>query len=212
MASQDAKEKKLREQKEQEKYATEAIASHSREKIQLCHEIVLDHFGSVAARVAAVLLQRGRLTLRELTRFLNTSTVHASTGLMQDQEEDLNKQGDEIAGPSNSASTSSAPLKSQRLIQQALLTLIQHNICWHACVLPDGLLAAPDADDASRGIEYFQIKVEEILPRVRIGAYLAIAEEKFGDEVRKRVKIPYIKCDANETLPFRRHTRSSMSY
>lgn len=181
MSSLEYKEAKAREHKEKEKYATEATASHSREKIQLCHEIILCHFGSVAARVAAVLLQRGRLTLRELSRFLNTSTVHVASGLMQDQEEDM--QGEVMGGPSTSATTSGAPLKSQRLIQQTLLTLIQHNICWHACVMSDGQLALPGSGDSTRGIEYFQINVDEVLPRLRFGAYLALAEERFGTEV-----------------------------
>ena len=49
MASAEAREAKVAEQREREKYTIEAVASHSREKIQLCHEIILDHFGNVAA-------------------------------------------------------------------------------------------------------------------------------------------------------------------
>lgn len=131
--------------------------------------------------MASVLLQRGRLNLREITRFLVTTAHHASTGLMQDQEIDKDQDGsfDELLGGSSKvASTSAAPLRSQKLIQQALLTLIQHNICWHVCILPDGTISTSNTS-GSRGIEYFQINVEEVLPRVRFGSYLAIAESRF---------------------------------
>lgn len=131
------------------------------------------------------------MTLRELTRFLLTTTTHASTGLMQDQEDESSglqgSHGDYIDGPSTSTST--APLKSQRLIQQAVLTLVQHNICWHVCIMSDGTIAETTGVDASRGTEYFQINVDEVLPRLRFGAYLVIAEEEFGTEASEVVNI-----------------------
>ena len=138
----------------------------------------------VLQQVAFVLLQRGRLTLRELSHFLSSTIVHASTGLALDAEEGSyldGRQGEAVGG----ASTSFAPLKSQRLIQQALLTLIQHNICWHVCIMPGGTIIEPGSEGSVgiRGTEYFQINVDEVLPRVRFGAYLAIAEEEFGPEV-----------------------------
>ncbi|UZJ57210.1 hypothetical protein CBS101457_006530 [Exobasidium rhododendri] len=171
----EARERKLQEIRDRDKYTIEAVASHSREKILLCHEIILDQFGSVAARIASILLQRGRLTLRELSRFLSTATVHASTGLVLNQNE-TDIQDSEVNGGPSTSSASKAPFKSQRLIQQALLTLIQHNICWHVCVQSGGIIEQA----GERGIEYFEINVDEVLPRVRFGAYLAIAEEEFG--------------------------------
>jgi hypothetical protein len=55
-AQREAREAKLADQRERERYSIEAIASHSREKIQLCYEIILDHFGIVAA-VSKILIQ-----------------------------------------------------------------------------------------------------------------------------------------------------------
>ncbi|MCO5549725.1 hypothetical protein L7F22_003198 [Adiantum nelumboides] len=179
--------------------ASETSISHSREKISLCCEIILDHFGPIAAQVASTLLQRGRLTLRELSRFLATPTIHAPTGYVPEQDDVSQAEasmfdawqgaanGASSSGTSSSATSWNTPLKSQRLIQQTLITLIQHNICWHARALPNGSLvqAAMDdstsLEDAFRGMEYFQINVEEVLPRLRFGAYLNIAEERFGE-------------------------------
>jgi hypothetical protein len=107
--------------------------------------------------------------------------VHASTGLIIDQEEGTNQDGETLGGPSTS--NLNAPFKSQRLIQQALLTLIQHNICWHVCISPGGIV---EEAGGSRGVEYFQINVDDVLPRVRFGTYLAIAEEEYGNEVSRR--------------------------
>lgn len=182
--------------------ASETSISHSREKISLCCEIILDHFGPIAAQVSSTLLQRGRLTLRELSRFLATPTIHAPTGYVPEQDDVSHAEtsmydiwqgagntSSNLGGSSTSSSATSwsTPLKSQRLIQQTLLTLIQHNICWHARALPNGSLvqASMDnftsAEDAFQGVEYFQINVEEVLPRLRFGAYLNIAEERFGE-------------------------------
>ncbi|PWN34671.1 uncharacterized protein FA14DRAFT_160177 [Meira miltonrushii] len=179
--------------------ASETSISHSREKISLCCEIILDHFGPIAAQVASTLLQRGRLTLRELSRFLATPTIHAPTGYIPEQDDVSHAEasmfdawqsaanGASAGGSSSSATSWSTPLKSQRLIQQTLLTLIQHNICWHARALPNGSLVQASMDDSTsledafRGVEYFQINVEEVLPRLRFGAYLNIAEERFGE-------------------------------
>lgn len=49
MTSLENCEQKAQELREREKYTTEVTVSHSREKIQLCYEIILDHFGNVAA-------------------------------------------------------------------------------------------------------------------------------------------------------------------
>ena len=45
---------KLAEERDREKYLSEITAIHSREKIQLCQEIILDSFGVVAAVSAAM--------------------------------------------------------------------------------------------------------------------------------------------------------------
>lgn len=209
-----------------ESSTSETSVSHSREKISLCCEIILDHFGAIAAvsakrtwaieaslsltclhhcllisqQVACTLLQRGRLTLRELSRFLATPTLHAPTGYVPEQDDVAQAEAAQMdawsgaalgnagkGAASTSASSWSTPLRSQRLIQQALLTLIQHHLCWHARPLPDGtLVQAPmddstSAEDAFRGMEYFQINVEEVLPRLRFGTYLAFAEDRFGE-------------------------------
>lgn len=49
MEAEIAKALKSAEEKDREKYTTEVVATHSREKIQLCQEIILDSFGSIAA-------------------------------------------------------------------------------------------------------------------------------------------------------------------
>lgn len=49
MTSLEIREIKAQEAREREKYTTEVTVSHSREKIQLCYEIIQDHFGNVAA-------------------------------------------------------------------------------------------------------------------------------------------------------------------
>ncbi|PWN46203.1 hypothetical protein IE81DRAFT_355103 [Ceraceosorus guamensis] len=165
---------------------------HSRDKIKLCEDIIRDHFGPTAHRVACTLLERGRLSLRELQRFLATTTTVATAGLTTaDLLAHAGGSGGE--GASTSAAglaaaqtaaaqatlasiSASSPLKSKRLIQQTLLVLIQHNVCWHT-----------DTDDLEKesnyeGTEYFEINPDAVLPRLRFGRYIETAQEEFGEE------------------------------
>lgn len=170
-----------------------ASVIHSREKVSLCYEIILDHFGGIAARVAAILLQRGRLTLREISRFLANPTLHAPTGYIPDDgdagADAQSRDASGVAGSSasfNDGASARGPLRSQRLIQQALLTLIQHNMCWHARTNANGLLVDAsdegyERDDAQGGTEYFQMNPDGVLPRLRFGAYLTISEAQYGE-------------------------------
>ncbi|CAO1626109.1 unnamed protein product [Sympodiomycopsis kandeliae] len=45
--------------------------THSREKLKLCEEIILNHFGPIANSITCILLQRGRVSLKDLERFSN---------------------------------------------------------------------------------------------------------------------------------------------
>lgn len=47
-------------------------AAHSRDKLSLCAETIHEHFGPIAGRVAAVLIARGRLSVRDLLYFLSS--------------------------------------------------------------------------------------------------------------------------------------------
>lgn len=42
-----------------------------------------------------------------------------------------------------------------------------------------------DNEDALLGTEYFQMNVDSIIPRLRYGAYLEIAEQTFNEVVRR---------------------------
>ncbi|CAO1616187.1 unnamed protein product [Parajaminaea phylloscopi] len=127
-------------------------STHSREKLKLTEQIVLDHFGPVAALVSSVLLERGRLTLREIERFV----------AMQNQ----------------SSTYSTNPARSQ--ILHAVLSLIQHNCLWHIRLDLDGTLIK-DVDEPG-GTEYYEIVPDAILTRARFGRYLQIAEQLWGQE------------------------------
>lgn len=83
--------------------------THSREKLKLCEQIVLNHFGPVASQIASLLLQRGRLSLKELERFLVSAVgVHEETNVTKAQ------------------------------ILHTLLVLVQHNVLFHIRLNGDG--------------------------------------------------------------------------
>lgn len=60
-----------------------------------------------------------------------------------------------------------------RVIANALLILIQHNIVWHC--------------ESEAGMELYEINWNEILHRLRYGRYLSISRELFGEEVSANV-------------------------
>ena len=163
--------------------------AHSPQKIKLCEHILLQHFGPIAARVGALLLKRGRLTIREIGRFLNqaptrtnrgpvdpfsnTSATHSKSTLVSAP----------IAGASSSYSTGdpNAPVPIPKLlVEQTIMTLIQHGCAWHSST-------DPEVADANQ--EFFEININEVLLRPRFGRYIGIAEEELGDTAARIVKL-----------------------
>jgi DNA-directed RNA polymerase III subunit RPC3 len=147
-------------------------------------------------RVASVLLQRGRLSLRELMRFLATSSAAAAAGLSASDKISAGSGSVDIAASAAAAAVAAAasaaasPLKSRRLVQQTLLILVQHGLCWHVRLDADGMILDDDNDDdAGAGTEWFEMNADAILPRVRLGRYVDIAEAVGGSEARDVVRL-----------------------
>ena len=157
-----------------------ASSAHSPQKIKLCEHIVLQHFGSIAARVACLLLKRGRLTVRELSRFLNQPTTRSTRG-PKDPFTSMSP-GSTSAGTSagtSSANDPNAPVPVPRhLVQQTLMTLIQHGCAWHSSTDPE--IADPSQ-------EFFEIDPDEVLGRLRFGRYIGIAEDVLGEDAARIV-------------------------
>ena len=112
-----------------------------------------------------MLLRRGRLTVPELVRYLNASPV-SIPGHLTPQRTEL-------------ASKASSRLFPLRVVQQALIVLIQHHCVLHS--KPTG--------DALSGEEYFEINQEEVLCRLRFGTYLSLAHAWGGDDAQDIVRV-----------------------
>ncbi|KDN39614.1 hypothetical protein K437DRAFT_296058 [Tilletiaria anomala UBC 951] len=54
--------------------------THSRDKLSLCAQIIAEHFGPIAGRVASVLILRGRLSFVELHRYLSDAPGSSAGG------------------------------------------------------------------------------------------------------------------------------------
>ncbi len=106
------------------------------------------------------------------------------------------------AGPSGSAGASSAPAFSSRQhplahpsgplrkklqIQHALMVLVQHNVCFHVRLDARGSMlnqsagTTADAEALAAGTEYFEMNPNAILPRLRLGDYIGLAEDVHGE-------------------------------
>ncbi|SNX87232.1 related to RPC82 - RNA polymerase III subunit C82 [Melanopsichium pennsylvanicum] len=163
--------------------------AHSPQKIKLCEHVLLQHFGPIAARIGALLLKRGRLTIREIGRFLNqaptrtnrgpidpftnTSATHTKSTLVSAP----------IAGASSSDSTGdpNAPVPIPKLlVEHTIMTLIQHGCAWHSST-------DPDVTDPNQ--EFFEININQVLLRLRFGRYIGIAEDELGDTAARIVKL-----------------------
>ena len=112
-----------------------------------------------------MLLRRGRLTVPELVRYLNAPPV-SIPGHLTPQRTEL-------------ASKASSRLFPLRVVQQALIVLIQHHCVLHS--KPTG--------DALSGEEYFEINQEEVLCRLRFGTYLSLAHAWGGDDAQDIVRV-----------------------
>lgn len=112
-----------------------------------------------------MLLRRGRLTVPELVRYLNASPVSIPGHLTPKRSELTSK-----------ASSRLFPL---RVVQQALIVLIQHHCVLHS--KPTG--------DALSGEEFFEINQEEVLCRLRFGTYLSLAHAWGGDDAQDVVRV-----------------------
>lgn len=154
----------------------------------------------IVQRVGTTILQRGRLTFRDITRFLSMPTSHPASGLDPSQGETPSLSTDPGLGATTTAPSSSSssslpanPIKNQQLIRAALLTLIQHHVCWHVSSDADGSLIRPDSPEGVQGVEFFQIDVDEVLARTRFGAYAAIVDAEWGSDVSfiiRRLSVP----------------------
>ena len=101
----------------------------------------------------------------ELVRYLNASPV-SIPGHLTPQRTEL-------------ASKASSRLFPLRVVQQALIVLIQHHCVLHS--KPTG--------DALSGEEYFEINQEEVLCRLRFGTYLSLAHAWGGDDAQDIVRV-----------------------
>ncbi|KAJ1026931.1 hypothetical protein NDA16_002224 [Ustilago loliicola] len=166
-----------------------STTAHSPQKIKLCEHVLLQHFGPIAARVGALLLKRGRLTIREIQRFLNqapTRTNRGPTDPFSNASTTHSKHtlvSAPIAGASSSHNTSdpNAPVPVPKLlVEQTIMTLIQHGCAWHSSTDPE--VADPNE-------EFFEININEVLLRLRFGKYIGIAEDELGDTAARIVKL-----------------------
>ena len=101
----------------------------------------------------------------ELVRYLNAPPV-SIPGHLTPQRTEL-------------ASKASSRLFPLRVVQQALIVLIQHHCVLHS--KPTG--------DALSGEEYFEINQEEVLCRLRFGTYLSLAHAWGGDDAQDIVRV-----------------------
>lgn len=92
-----------------------AKTTHSRERRKLCEQVLLDHFGPIVAHIGAAFLERGRLSLNELQRFLDLEAKTEKT---------------------------TPPPRSQVL--HTILILVQHNILWHIRLDTDNSILKDD--------------------------------------------------------------------
>lgn len=107
-----------------------------------------------------MLLQRGRLALNDIERFLR---VPAGT----------------VAAGSSSSSHLSTPPPTRPQILHTLIVLVQHNILYHIR-LDDGAVVR-DHDEPG-GTEYFVINTDVILARTRFGTFMETAQSQWGQE------------------------------
>ncbi|SJX63271.1 related to RPC82-RNA polymerase III subunit C82 [Sporisorium reilianum f. sp. reilianum] len=163
--------------------------AHSPQKIKLCEHVLLQHFGPIAARVGALLLKRGRLTIREIGRFLNQAPTRTNRGPTDPFSSNSSTHSKStlvsasIAGASSSYDTNdpNAPVPVPRLlIEQTIMILIQHGCAWHSSTDPE--VADPNQ-------EFFEININEVLLRLRFGRYIGIAEDELGDTAARIVKL-----------------------
>lgn len=129
-------------------------------------------------RVARVLFRHGRMTVSELVRYL-----HAP------QAQRPQSSRPHLMGSSSTSKSKSTAIPS-RLVQQALMVLIQHH-----CVLHSRTSA-----DTGTGQEYFEMDTYEILCRLRFGAYLDLAYHWGGEDVRSLLT-PGANCDPSPLIP-----------
>ncbi|PWN48007.1 hypothetical protein IE53DRAFT_389826 [Violaceomyces palustris] len=165
-------------------------STHSPQKIKLCEEIVLQHFGPLASRVASFLLKRGRLSVKDLVRFLNQSPSRStkvsrqlcsSNNLDASNTTSSSDPSTSLAGPSLHGADPNAPNPiPKRLVQQTVLTLLQHGCLWHSSV-------DPRSQEVQE--EYFEINPDEILSRLRFGRYIGYAEEFIGQDAAAIVSL-----------------------
>lgn len=147
-----------------------------REAAHLCLHIVREHFGSVvevciriltsSQRVVKVLLRYGRLTVPELVRLLN------------DPPPERHHPGRSRSRGSSSKTEASPNSIPTRLVQQALMVLIQHHCVLHS--RPSSGVAA------GANQEHFEVDMDEVFSRLRFGSYLDLAQKWGGDDVRGR--------------------------
>ncbi len=163
--------------------------AHSPQKIKLCEHVLLVHFGPIAARIGALLLKRGRLTIREIQRFLNQAPTRTNRGPTDPftNASTTHTKSTLVSAPIAGASTSyntgdpNAPVPVPKLlIEQTILTLIQHGCAWHSST-------DPDVADPSQ--EFFEININDVLLRPRFGRYIGIAEDELGDTSARIVKL-----------------------
>ncbi|KAL9940661.1 hypothetical protein V8E36_000149 [Tilletia maclaganii] len=191
---------------------------HSQQKIKLCQQIILDHFGPTAATITGVLLARGRLSLPQLLKFLNT-TGGSGAGVQHNGGGAAVPRGGPlgIGGSSSShhrqtglGATSQNQISAEN-VQHTLLALIQHNCAWHVLVSAENgnavfgaalrehnesVANARKAGDRELVAslragyqEFFEINPDEIIPRLRFGAYIGMTEERFGAEAAQIIRL-----------------------
>ncbi|KAL4402729.1 RNA polymerase III subunit C82 [Malassezia pachydermatis] len=140
-----------------------------REAAHLCLHIVREHFGSVVERVVKVLLRYGRLTVPELVRLLN------------DPPPERHHPGRSRSRGSSSKTEASPNSIPTRLVQQALMVLIQHHCVLHS--RPSSGVAA------GANQEHFEVDMDEVFSRLRFGSYLDLAQKWGGDDAQAVIRL-----------------------
>ena len=109
------------------------------------------------------MLRYGRLTVPELVRRINTP-VGGRQHAQSSRKSSL--------APHDKSDPNAIPV---RLIQQALVVLIQHHCVQHS---------RPSGSHSYADEEFFEVDVDEVLCRLRFGNYMSLAQEWGGDDVR----------------------------
>ncbi|KAK0545101.1 RNA polymerase III subunit C82 [Tilletia horrida] len=186
---------------------------HSQQKIKLCEQIVRDHFGSTAATITTILLARGRLAFPQIVKFLNSAA--AADGTASAGGAAVPRGGPLGIGGSNSGGGGRGDAAASRIhpstVEHCIMVLIQNNCAWHVLVSSEtgNAIFGPALDKFNNDIEataaregraaaqakragyqeFFEMNPDEIIPRLRFGAYIGMAHDRFGSDAAQIIRL-----------------------